>query len=135
MKTGYCGDDCNYCPRYLATQSGNKERFAEVAAMWRIIGWRDTEEPPDKLACHGCTSVKICGLGIRECVIAKGIDNCGECAEYPCEKLRDIFRNNRKEAAICKNIFSKEDYILFQRAFFSKKKRLDEINRDFPASL
>jgi hypothetical protein len=134
LKTGYCGDDCNYCPRYLATQGGNEERFAEVATMWRLTGWRDTEEPPEKLACHGCASVKICGLGIRECAISKGIDTCGECKDYPCEKLRDIFRNNEKEAVICKDNFSKEDYILFQRAFFSKEKRLDEINRDFLAN-
>jgi hypothetical protein len=130
LKKGYCGDDCNYCPRYLATQSGDEERFAEVAAMWRIVGWRDTEELPEKLACHGCASVKICGLGIRECVIAKGIDTCGECTDYSCQKLREIFANNEKEAAICKEKLSKEDYKLFQLAFFSKKERLDEINKN-----
>jgi hypothetical protein len=134
LKIGFCGDDCNYCPRYLATQSGSEERFKKVAAIWRMVGWRDTEEPPEKLACHGCASVKICGLGIRECVIAKGIDNCGECTDYPCEKLRDIFKNNEKEAAICKGNFSKEDYEIFQRAFFSKKERLDKINRAFLAN-
>jgi len=97
--------------------------------MWLMIGWRDTAEPPGKLSCYGCASVKTCGLGIKECVIEKGIDSCGKCTDYPCEKLIEIFNNNEKEANICKEKLSKEDYELFRRAFFSKKDRLDRIHR------
>jgi hypothetical protein len=134
LKIGYCGDDCNYCPRYLATQSGNEERLKEVAAMWRMIGWRDSLEPAEKLTCHGCASMKTCGLGIKECAIEKGVENCGQCSEYPCRKLLRIFKNNAREAIFCKDRLSTEDYQLFQRAFFSKKERLDRINREFLAS-
>ncbi|MBN1177096.1 MAG: DUF3795 domain-containing protein [Dehalococcoidales bacterium] len=128
---GYCGDDCNQCPRYLATQSGDEERFKKVAEMWRTVGWRYTLEPPQKQVCYGCDSLEICEPGIRDCVMAKGLDSCGKCADYPCEKLVRIFENNRREAAICKKKFSKEDYEIFQRAFFDKKKRLDEMHRSF----
>ncbi len=38
LNLGLCGDDCNYCPRYLATQSGDEERLKEVAVMWQMIG-------------------------------------------------------------------------------------------------
>ncbi len=131
LKLGYCGDDCNYCPRYLATQSGDEERLKEVAAMWQIVGWRDKAELPEKLTCHGCATVKVCGLGIKECVIEKGIDSCGKCTEYPCGKLIRIFNNNEKEADICKAKLSQEDYELFQRAFFSKKERLDRIQQNY----
>jgi len=131
IKIGCCGDDCNYCPRYLATQSGDEKRFRELAAMWQIVGWRDTVEHPDKLICYGCASLEICELGIRECVIKKGLDSCGKCTDYPCEKLLNIFKNNVREASICKEQFSKENYVLFQKAFFSKKERLDKINREF----
>ena len=130
LKIAYCGDDCNYCPRYLATQSGDEKRLKEVASIWQMIGWRDAAEPPEKLTCYGCASLEICELGIRECVIEKGLDSCGKCTDYPCEKLLKIFENNKKEANICKGIFSKEDYYLFHKAFFSKKARLDKIHRE-----
>ena len=129
LKPGYCGDNCNYCPRYLATQSGDEELLKEVAVMWRMIGWRNTIEPPKKIACHGCATVKICGLGIKDCVIEKGIDSCGKCLEYPCEKLIKIFESNKKEAVICREKLSEADYDLFQKAFFTKKERLDRINK------
>ena len=134
LKLSFCGDDCNYCPRYLATQSGNEEHLKEVAAFWQMIGWRDNEESLEKISCHGCSTVKTCGLGIKDCVIEKGVDNCGKCSEYPCRKLLKIFKNNEKEAVICKDRLSVTDYKLFQRAFFSKKERLDRINREFLAS-
>ena len=127
---GYCGDECNQCPRYLATQSGDEALFKKVAAMWRTVGWRITDEPLEKLACRGCASLEICELGIRDCVMAKGLDSCGKCADYPCDKMKDIFKNNEREAAVCREKFSKKDYELFQRAFFDKKKRLDKIHRD-----
>ena len=131
LKLAYCGDDCNYCPRYLATISYDEERLKEVAAMWQIIGWRDTTESPEKLTCYGCASAKICGLGIKECVIKKGIDNCGKCPDYPCERLQKIFEDSQEEAIICKENFSEEDSELFGKAFFSKKERLDKINREY----
>lgn len=121
LKIGLCGDDCNYCPRYLATKSGNEERLKDVARVWQIIGWRDTTEPPEKLMCQGCASLKTCGLGIKECVIEKDADSCGKCPDYPCERLLEIFKDNQKEALICKESLSEEDCNLFQKAFFSKK--------------
>jgi hypothetical protein len=135
LKIGFCGDDCNYCPRYLATEKGDAEQFKKVAAMWRTVGWRITDEPPEKLACRGCASLEIYELGIRDCAVTKGIDSCGNCVEYLCEKLVSIFENNKKQAAVCREKFSKEDCELFQRAFFDKKKRLDEINREFLGNL
>ena len=131
LKMCYCGDDCNQCPRYLATQSGDEAQLEKVAELWRTIGWRDTLEPPEKLACHGCASLDICELGMRDCAISNGFDSCGKCADYPCEKMVRIFENNQREAAICREQFSQEDYEVFQRAFFDKKGRLDKIHRNF----
>lgn len=122
INIGLCGDDCNYCPRYLVTTSGNEERLKEVARMWQIVGWRDTAESPEKLTCYGCASLEICKLSIKECAMEKGIESCGKCDEYPCEKLLEIFRNNEKEAVICQEQLSEIDCELFQRAFFLKRK-------------
>jgi len=129
LKIGFCGDDCNYCPKYLATQSGDEERLKEVAVMWQMIGWPNPSDSPGDMTCHGCTTVNICGLGIRECVMEKGVENCGKCPDYPCERLSEIFENNEREAGICKANLREKDYKLFQQAFFSKKERLDKINK------
>ena len=41
VKIASCGNDCNECPRYIATQSGDKEQLKEVAVLWRRVGYRD----------------------------------------------------------------------------------------------
>ena len=132
---GCCGDVCEICPRYTATQSGDEKRLREVAALWRIVGWWEVKESSKELTCHGCASVSHCDLGMRERALEKGIDNCGQCTEYPCTGLLDIFKNNEKEAGICKAQFSASDYHIFQEAFFSKKERLDKIHKEKNASI
>jgi len=128
---GFCGDDCNYCPRYIATRSGDVERLKEVAALWKIIGWLDTIVSPEEMACHGWSSVNRCMLGIKECAIGKGVDNCGKCNDYPCEKMLKIFKENNLLSDNCKELLSKKDNKRFQKAFFTKKGRLDRIHKEF----
>ena len=131
VKPGCCGDDCNYCPRYLATVSGNEKRLEEIAGLWQMIGWRNGPTLTEEMVCHGCETVHHCGLGIRECAVEKGIDCCGKCRDYPCEKLLNIFENNEKESRFCRENFPEKDFELFQKAFFSKKERLDKISLDY----
>ncbi|MGD1118483.1 MAG: GNAT family N-acetyltransferase [Dehalococcoidales bacterium] len=131
LNLGYCGDDCNSCPRYAANLKGSEKRLKEVMAMWQIVGWESKDLPADKFVCLGCESVKTCGLGVKECLAEKGTDSCGKCDEYPCEKMRHTFENNKKEAALCREKFSRADYELFEKAFFSKQARLDKINRAY----
>lgn len=128
LKLAPCGDDCNICPRYLAIKDSSEERLKEVAAMWQMVGWGNVEKAPEGITCSGCESVEFCGLGFKECVRKKNIDNCGECPDYPCERVLKIFQNNQKEAIICQENFPEKDRELFTRAFFDKKKRLDEIH-------
>ena len=129
-KNGCCGDICEICPRYVATRSGDEKRLKEVAALWQIVGWWEDKESPKELICHGCASINHCDLGIKDCVLEKGIENCGQCTDYPCARLLDIFENNGKEAGVCKAQFSASDYQIFQEAFFSKKERLDKIHKE-----
>ncbi len=131
LKIGCCGDDCNICPRYIATRSGDEKRLDEVAALWKAVGWWKRKESTKELTCHGCASVSYCNLGIKDCVLEKHIENCGQCPQYPCARLLDIFRNNEKEAEICQTRFSPDDYQIFNEAFFSKKERLDKINEEY----
>ncbi len=99
--------------------------------MWVTAGWRKAADPIDKIKCRGCAEVKVCGLGIKDCAAKKRVDNCGKCKEYPCEKITDMFAGNKKQAIICKKALSDTDYWLFQKAFFSKKERLDRIHGNY----
>lgn len=79
-----CGLFCPSCTVYIGVHE-DPERLEEMA---RRFG-----QPLDKLQCNGCRSDKrsyycesLCTM--YKCAAAKGIDFCGQCAEYPCEELK-----------------------------------------------
>jgi hypothetical protein len=117
LKLAYCGNDCNYCPRYVATQSGDKGRLQELAAVWKKLGWRDDILRPEEMVCYGCSSVHWCRYGVRECALEKRIDNCAECENYPCEKITKTFNQTRLYARKSKGILSRKEYQRFQKAY------------------
>ena len=132
LKLAFCGDDCNVCPRYIATQSGKTERLKEVATMWQRAGWRDAIVPHEEMICHGCALVKWCRYDdIRKCARENGIDNCGKCNNYPCKKIQKVFEQSDSYAKACKENCSKEDYECFHKAFFSKKEKLDRVHKEY----
>ena len=48
----YCGINCLKCKSYIATQSGNPEELAKVAAELSEIYQADVK--PDYVICDGC---------------------------------------------------------------------------------
>jgi len=122
LKLAFCGNDCNFCSRYIASQSGNIERLKEVAAIWKEVGWRDTIVPPEEIVCCGCSPSNWCRYDVPKCTLEKQVENCGKCNDYPCEKILKMFEQTELYAKNCKKILSKEDYRRFQKAFFMKKK-------------
>ncbi len=72
LKLAYCGDDCNICPRYIATQSNSIEKLKEIAVLWKKVGWRESILTPEKMVCNGCAAVKKCRYdNIRKCAKKK----------------------------------------------------------------
>ncbi|MCP4668788.1 MAG: DUF3795 domain-containing protein [Deltaproteobacteria bacterium] len=126
---GICGDDCGLCPRYVATKSGDMEKLKEVALLWKRVGWRDRISSPDDMMCTGCSTVTWCRYDdLRTCAKDNALDNCGECDSYPCRKILQVFEQTASYANACKDVFSKDDFDIFHRVFFSKKERLDSIH-------
>lgn len=125
----YCGNDCSWCPRYIATQSGELEQLREVARIWQKAGWRDGLEPPEKMACHGCLSADWCRYSIRQCAEDKGVDICGRCPDYPCPIVIKVFERTGQYAARCKEVLPAADFQRLQKAFFNKKDNLDRISK------
>jgi len=80
-----CGLYCEACTAYIATTE-DPARLAQLAAQFQL-----SEE---EIRCHGCRASKrgpycqTCKMSA--CAAERGIDFCVECADYPCEELRQF---------------------------------------------
>ena len=78
------------------------------------------------MKCEGCQDVGACEFGVKECCIEKNIINCGKCVDYPCPKIENAFEITNINIEKFKKILSKEDYEIFQKAYFLKKENLEK---------
>lgn len=129
MKLACCGDDCAACPRYIATQSGDQRLLQQAAEIWLQVGWRDALSAPADMACHGCRTAAGCHYGIRDCALAQGLDHCGQCRQYPCDKLQQTFARSAVYAQKCRQVCSNQEYAVLARAFFNKQENLESSRR------
>ncbi len=126
---GFCGDNCGLCPRYIATKSRGIHHLEKARDLWVRVGWRDKDTSPEEVACSGCTSVKSCRYdNVRICAKNKGITNCGECMDYPCQKIIKVFKKTESYERKCKEVCSRSEYESLYKAFFLKKETLDAIH-------
>lgn len=86
----YCGFLCHKCPIFIATMTNNLKEKRKLA---RIFSFPDRQLTTKEVECYGCKQVgkkilKGCDTcEKRLCAIKKKLDNCGQCASYPCRKL------------------------------------------------
>ena len=78
----YCGIYCESCGLYMMSKS---------------------QTDPAKVQCLGCKSNKLAphcqNCPIKACAAAKGIQSCGECKAFPCDKTRK-FHSSGKDFAL-----------------------------------
>lgn len=120
-KITLCGDNCLECPRYLAKTEEEKKKVAE---LWYRVGWRDKIVSADEISCNGCSSHKQCTYNLVECVKKNGVEKCSQCREFPCEKITSMLRRSFEYKKKCKEVCSKEEYTMLEKAFFRKDKYL-----------
>lgn len=108
---GVCGLDCAVCETYLATVKNDDEERKIIAKEW---GEKYHSNPrPEDINCLGCNSktgpwYKHClECNIRLCGLDKGIDNCGKCQDYPCEKASSFHSHVPEAKANCEEIHRK----------------------------
>ena len=127
---GVCGDNCEYCPRYIATQNGSMSELEKVKELWVRLGLRPQVFPVEDMACHGCKPENNCAYTeLRACVSSKEHDNCGLCSEYPCDLVNSVFEKSEKLKDRVNEVCTKEEKDLLQKAFFSKKEYFDRYRK------
>lgn len=128
---GICGDNCGYCPRYIATQDGRMIELEKVKKLWVSLGLRDPDFPVKDMACHGCLPKNKCAYAeLRACVSAKALENCGLCNEYPCKLINSAFDKSEKLKSHANKVCTQEEMDMLQKTFFSKKEYFDRIHQE-----
>jgi len=129
---GYCGDDCQLCPRYIATKNNDVKKLKEAAALWKKVGFFYQINSSEEMICYGCASSEGCHYdNIRECTRERKISNCGKCDTYPCDNINAVFEKTRLYAEQCKKMCNIKDYQCLHQAFFTKKDKLDSIHNEY----
>lgn len=92
---GYCGIVCSDCPVFVVTQKNDDAERRRVAEIFTKQYGR--EYKLEDINCDGCVSdssriFRYCNdCEIRKCGRERKVENCGFCAEYPCERLSELF--------------------------------------------
>jgi hypothetical protein len=122
---GVCGDNCSECPRFLATKSGDRAQLGVLAALWVKLGFRDTLPRPEEMECRGCSPANLCAYpDQRRCAVERGLSNCGECGEYPCEVAARGLERSDAAADRCRRLCSPQEWATLRRAFLNKRENL-----------
>ncbi len=79
-----CGLFCPACRAFIGTRE-EPEGLAKMAERLK--------RPLEEMQCNGCRSDKRCfycetRCTMAKCAAARGVEFCGECAEYPCRELK-----------------------------------------------
>lgn len=96
---GYCGLDCERCDAYIATVNDDQALREKTARLWAELN----QAPilPEHINCDGCrmdgAKTVFCEslCAIRQCAVKKGVDTCGDCAEFKiCSVLKAVTEHN-----------------------------------------
>ena len=116
-----CGDNCLYCPRFLAK---TEQELEAVAKLWYRAGFRDQIVSADEIKCGGCSSHKSCTYHLVECIREHNVERCRQCYEFPCKKITDMLKRSREHRERCRQVCTEAEFDLLEKAFFEKENNL-----------
>lgn len=123
-----CGNDCSVCPRYTKEPfSKSAEELKHTAELWYKIGYRKSVVSIEEISCDGCKIENWCRYEIVKCTTEKSIENCGQCKNYPCEKIKNCFEVTKSFESACKKNCSEKEFEIMKKAFFEKEKNLSGV--------
>jgi hypothetical protein len=123
-----CGYRCDLCLAYKPNVENNPSSRQKLSDGWyKYFGFRID---PAEICCDGCMSTdpKLIDQScpVRPCVIQKGLDNCSQCNQYVCEKLKErlvVYEDVKKKINA---EIPEDDYLCFIRPY-ENKQRLDAL--------
>ena len=128
-----CGYRCDLCLAYKENIAGNDQRHILSEGWHKLYGFR---VEPEQIFCEGCISSKCTEIKlqdnscpVRPCVIEKGLENCSQCDDYICDRLRErivIYEDLQKKAG---QKISRQEYTNFIKPYEGKK-RLDALRAE-----
>lgn len=86
-----CGFRCDLCLAYKPNVEQNPSDQQDLSDGWhKYFGFR---LPPTEICCDGCMAddphLIDRSCPVRPCAIEKGLDNCSNCEQYVCAKLKE----------------------------------------------
>ncbi len=120
-----CGNDCTHCPRFIASANNDADELMAVAGLWYRCGFRATVVSAEEIKCYGCKTSPSCRYEIRECVNDHQIENCGQCKDYPCGRIKQAFKRTALFAQVLRDKLSPTEFQSFSDAFWCKRDNLD----------
>lgn len=94
---GACGIICDGCDILLAAED---EKIAKTTARWFKENL-NIDIAPEKFRCDGCHGDRNnhwspeCFI-LKCCIDEKGLENCSQCDEFPCEALKEWAAQNAR---------------------------------------
>lgn len=120
-----CGNDCSACPRYVKHPYEKTEaELRHTAELWMKIGYRDRVVSNEEISCTGCNPENWCRYHVAKCCNEHGIGTCGECREYPCERIQECFAVTKSFETDCRKACTEAEFRQLETAFFEKVKNL-----------
>ena len=120
-----CGNDCAACPRYIVHPwEKTPEELRHTAELWMKVGYRDRVVSNEEIACTGCKPENWCRYQVAGCAHEKGVENCGQCGEYPCARIKKCFEVTKFFEPRCRAACTRAEYDAMRRAFFQKEENL-----------
>ena len=95
-----CGFRCDLCPAFVKNSRTAAERRTGSAAWLKYFGLK---VKPESMRCNGCLGEDCADYtfpekkcAVRRCVIERKLENCSQCAEYPCATIEKRMRGVEK---------------------------------------
>lgn len=115
-----CGYRCDLCPAFEANLKSeqDKKRLSKALARYYSCRVRPEEIHPCK-GCQAATEAPDKDCQVYPCVVRRGLENCGQCPQFGCDKLKT--RMDVVEECLAKHSdVSNEDYRRFFRPYLSR---------------
>jgi hypothetical protein len=91
-----CGGYCGGCPFCYLAYINNDEKLKKVRELSKQFSMDIKPDDIGCLGCHGSIRSRWCAsCSIRQCTEEKGILTCAFCDEFPCEKLKEYYEEDK----------------------------------------